>query len=282
MAMTETSAPRARRLLRSVVLGVVITALALISVRATTADATDHAPAKPTIVLVHGAWADKSSWQRVIASLRDDGYKAVALSTPMRSLSADSAYVAEFLRSVPGPKVIAGHSYGATVITNAAKGIPGVRGLVYVNGAVPREGENWLGLTGTDSALSHADPTQVFRFVPAKGPLTAGTDVYLKTRTFLAHFANGLSRDQARALAATQRPITYGALTEAAGSPAWTDIPSWFLIGTQDRIIPPGDQREMAAKAGSRIFSFRAGHLGLISDPKTVVKVIEEAASARS
>jgi pimeloyl-ACP methyl ester carboxylesterase len=270
------------RLLRRTVLLGVIAALAIVPLRSATADSSARSRDKPTIVLVHGAWADASSWNGVIARLRDDGYKTVAVPNPLRSLSADSAYVAEFLRSVPGPKIVVGHSYGSAVITNAAKGIRDVRALVYVNGAVPREGENVLAAVGTDSALADPDPTDDFRYVPANRPLGAGTDLYLKPRVFFGDFARGLPRDQAALLAATQRPVTFGALTESSGPPAWKDIPSWYLIGTLDRIIPAQDQREMAAKAGSRIFSFRAGHLGLLSDPKAVVKVIEEAASARS
>ncbi|MEU8225253.1 alpha/beta fold hydrolase [Kribbella sp. NPDC048915] len=159
-------------------------------------------------------------------------------------------------------------------MTNAATGDPDVQALVFVNGSVPAEGETVAELAGPESALSVSDPTTIFDFVPAHLPPTANSDVYLKQSTFLTSFATGLGRAKAKARWATQRPITLGALNEPSGTPAWQTIPSWYLIGTQDRVIPEQAQRDMAAKAGATVVRFRAGHLGLITDPTAVTRVV--------
>jgi pimeloyl-ACP methyl ester carboxylesterase len=212
--------------------------------------------------------------------LQRDGYDVAAVPNPLRSLSEDAAYLAAYLATLAGPVVLVGHSYGAAVITNAATGNPNVRALVYVNASVPEEGETVAELAGPDSALSVTDPTTVFDFVPATLPPTPSSDVYLKTSTFLTSFANELSARQAAVLAASQRPVTLGALNEPSGTPAWETIPSWYLIGTNDRVIPPAAQQVMAEEAGSTISHFEAGHLGLVSDPKAVTRVIELAVVA--
>lgn len=231
---------------------------------------------KPTIVLVHGAWADASSWQRVITRLRDDGYTVRAIPNPLRSLPGDAATVRAFLQTLSGPVVLVGHSYGGAVVTNAATGLPNVKALVYVNAFAPDEGETALQLAGSDSALS-ADPTTVFDFVPA-GPPTPTTDLYLKRSTVFASFATGLSSEEKDMVYATQRPGAFGGLADTSGTPAWRTIPSWFLIGTGDRIIPPNVQRAMAKRAGSKVTEFDQGHLGLMTDSRTTTRVIELAA----
>lgn len=235
---------------------------------------------KPTIVLVHGAWADASSWTRVVRRLQDDGYPVVAPANPLRSLASDSAYLDSILETIDGPLVLVGHSYGATVITNAATGDPDVRALVFVNGSVPAEGETVAELAGPESALSVPDPTTIFSFVPGQLPPTPQSDVYLKKSTFLKSFATGLSRAKAKPLWAIQRPVTLGALNEPSGTPAWDGIPSWYLIGTKDLVIPATAQHDMGVKAGSTIIRFKAGHLGLITDPGAVTRVITSAVRA--
>jgi pimeloyl-ACP methyl ester carboxylesterase len=261
------------------------TAAALLSLplgaaRGATGHSSHRSHPRPTVVLVHGAWADASSWSGVITGLRRAGYSAVAVANPLRSLSGDSAYLRRYLDSISGPTVLVGHSYGAAVITNAATGNPDVKALVYVNGSVPDEGLTVASLAGPDSALSVADPATVFTFVPPTLPPDASSDVYLKASTFANAFATGIRPDRAAVLDATQRPITLGALNEPSGPPAWRTIPSWYLIGTQDKVIPPSAQKAMADRAGSTISWFRAGHLGLISQPKTVVNVILRAAAS--
>jgi len=235
--------------------------------------------AKPTIVLVHGAWADASSWTKVIARLQADGYTVIAVANPLRSVSGDAAYVRTFLETLTGPVVLVGHSYGGAVITNAATGNPNIKELVYVNAFAPDEGETPTGLVGQDSALA-ADATTVFDFVPATLPPTPATEVYLKKSTVFSSFAIGLSAEDKAIVWATQRPGPISALNEPSGTPAWRTIPSWYLIGTGDRIITPSSQRAMAKRAGSTVTEYDAGHLGLMSDPDTVTQGIERAARA--
>lgn len=241
------------------------------------ADAGGGRTPKPTIVLVHGAWADASSWARVIERLQDDGYTVRAIPNPLRSLPGDAASVRDFLQTLSGPVVVVGHSYGGAVVTNAATGIANVKALVYVNAFALDEGETALATAGPDSALSNPDPTQVFDFVPA-GPPTPTTDLYLKRSTVFTSFATGLDADEKAMVYATQRPGAFGGLADQSGVPAWRTIPSWYLIGTGDKIIPPSVQRALAKRAGSKVTEFDEGHLGLMSDAKTTTRVIEQAA----
>jgi pimeloyl-ACP methyl ester carboxylesterase len=240
----------------------------------------DGGRSKPIIVLVHGAWADASSWSKVVPRLQSDGYTVAAIANPLRSLSGDAAYVRAFLETLPGPVVLVGHSYGGAVISNAATGNPNIGAMVYVNAFAPDDGESATALAGPDSALSVADPATVFDFVPATLPPTADTDLYLKKSTVFASFATGLSAPDKAIVAASQRPATIGALNEPSAAPAWRTIHSWYLIGSKDRIIPAIAQRAMAERAGSTMTEFDAGHLGLMSDPATVTHEIERAARA--
>jgi pimeloyl-ACP methyl ester carboxylesterase len=280
--MTRVAAPlsqsRLRRLAAGAIAAIVLTVLAVAQAPGTSAHGSQHSRAKPTVVLLHGDWADASGWSGVIARLQADGYPVVAPPNPLRSLSGDAAYVRTYLDTISGPIVLVGHSYGGAVITNAATGDPNVRALVYIDAFAPDEGQMTLTLAGADSALN-ADPTTIFNFVPATLPPTPTTDLYLKTSTFLTAFANGLPASEARILAVSQRPATL-AQNEPSGVPAWRTIPSWYLIGTQDHIITPAAEQAMAVRAGSNISYFNAGHLGLISDPKSVTRVIERAAKA--
>jgi pimeloyl-ACP methyl ester carboxylesterase len=241
---------------------------------------TDHGTAtRPTVVLVHGAWADASSWSGVVARLQDDGFTVRAVPNPLRSLPGDAASVRAFLDTLAGPVVLVGHSYGGAVITNAATGASGVAALVYVNAFAPDEGEAATALAGPGSALS-ADPTTIFDFVPAALPPTVATDLYLRSSTVAESFAVELDARRQALVAATQRPATLGALNEPSGPPAWRAIPSWYLVGTEDRIIPAQAQRSMAARAGATVSEFRAGHVGLLADPDAVAQVVREAARA--
>lgn len=235
----------------------------------------------PTIVLVHGSWADASSWTKVIARLQHDGYTVRAVPNGLRSLSSDAASVRAFLETITGDVVLVAHSYGGAVVTNAATGLENVAALVYVNAFAPDEGESAFQLAGPDSALAVPDPTTVFDLVPSALPPTPESEVYLNESAVFGPFADELSRDDKALVYATQRPATFGALTEASGAPAWKTIPSWYLLGQKDRIIPPSAQRAMAERAGSTITEYDAGHLGLLSEPKIVVHVIEDAAQAR-
>ncbi|MFC4054158.1 alpha/beta fold hydrolase [Actinomadura syzygii] len=274
------AAGRARR--RPTAAAIVLSAVALIlaSLSQTSSAFSQEKPSKttkPTIVLVHGAWADASNWSGVVARLQDDGYQVAAIANPLRSLSGDAASVRAYLETVRGPVVLVGHSYGGAVITNAATGNPNIKALVYVNAFAPDEGESGTQLAGPDSALS-VDPTTVFDFVPATLPPTPTTDLYLKKSTVFASFATGLSARDKAIVAASQRAATLGALSEPSGAPAWRTIPSWYLIGKKDAIIPPSAERAMAKRAHSTVIEYNGGHLGLISDPGTVTRGIELAA----
>ncbi len=240
---------------------------------------------KPTIVLEHGAWADSSSWNSEVTLLENEGFTVDVPPNPLRSLSGDSEYLASYLTTITGPIILVGHSYGGAVITNAATGNPNVKALVYVDAFLPAQGENIAQLVGPNSCLagSTVNPTEVFNFAQDPSLPDGDYDAYAKTQGtplypgFGQCFAGGFPAYQVAQLAATQRPVTLGAITQLSGSPAWKTIPSWDLIGTQDQLIPESQQLMMAQRAGSHISYFNAPHLGLISQPWAVVNVIDQA-----
>ncbi|MBB5867570.1 pimeloyl-ACP methyl ester carboxylesterase [Allocatelliglobosispora scoriae] len=233
---------------------------------------------KPTIVLVHGAWADASSWAKVTRRLQDDGYPVLAPPNPLRGLSGDAAYLAAFLQQrTTGPVILVGHSYGGAVISSAALTDPDVKALVYINAFVPDQGETILGLQG-----GGGDPSALFDFVGYPGAPAGDADLYIKTAVFPGAFAGDLPAATAATLAAAQRPITFGALQEPAATAAWKTLPSWYLLGTDDHILPPSLQETMAERAHSRITRVAASHLSMLSKPEAVEKIIIAAArSAR-
>ena len=250
---------------------------------ATAGATTSHGGSKPTVVLVHGAWADSGSWDQVVARLQRQGYPVIAFPTPLRSLPDDSAYLAAFLSSVPGPIVLVGHSYGGAVITNAATGNENVKALVYVDAFLPAEGETIAQLLGTPpGSCVLGDPTQIFDLRPIPGAPPGVVDAYVKQSLFPSCFANDLPAKQAAVLAATQRPISTVTLGQESGPPAWADIPSWALVGTVDRVILPATQLFMAERAGARIVKIKASHLSMISQPGAVTRLIVTAARTTS
>lgn len=255
------------------------------SAQATTARAHGTTAAKPTIVLVHGAWADGSSWSGVVQRLLAAGYTVYAPPNPLRGVAADSAYLHDFLTqnaNLQGkPVVLVGHSYGGFVITNAAVDAPQVKALVYVDAFVPKQDDTLLSLTVPPSCFA-ADPATVFDFVPYPGGPPGDVDLYVKQSLFPGCFANGLSTSQGAVLAATQRPLAASALGEPSGIPAWETIPSWDVAGTADRIIPEAAQLAMAQRAHAHITKIDAPHLSMISDPSAVTRVIVTAARATS
>jgi len=235
---------------------------------------------RPTIVLVHGDWADASSWNNVIAPLQDRGFTVVAPPNTLRGPSQDAPYLASYLQTIPGPIVLVAHSYGGFVTTNAATGIPNVKALVYIDAFVPDENETALDLVGGTSSCVTQDGA--FNAVPIDG----GLDLYLRWEAhppyagFKECFANGVDEETAAVLAATQRPASAAQFDDPSGAPAWMTIPSWALLGTLDNVIPPAVQEEMYGRAGAHVSRVRAGHLSLITRPNAVVRVILSAAEA--
>jgi pimeloyl-ACP methyl ester carboxylesterase len=240
---------------------------------------------RPVIVLEHGAWADGSSWNQVLANLQADGYTVYVPPNPLRGVAADSAYLKDFLTqnaNLAGkPVVLVGHSYGGFVMTNAATGDSEVKALVYVDAYIPAHGDTLKSLTTSGSCFA-ADPATVFDFVPYPGAPAGDADLYVKQSVFPGCFANGLPASEGAALAATQRPLAASALDEQSGVPAWAAIPSWDVIGTADHIIPATAQLAMAHQAKARITEINAPHLSMISNPGAVTRVIEQAAHGTS
>ena len=232
---------------------------------------------KPTIVLVHGAFADSSSWDGVVAELSRDGYRVVAAANPLRSVSGDAAYVSALVRAIDGPVVLVGHSYGGTVITAAAAGNGNVKALVYVAGFQPDAGESIISLsTRFPSSLGDA-------LAPPVALPGGGFDLYIRQDRFHAQFAADLPEGQAIQMAAEQRPVTQAAMGETSGEPAWRTIPSWSIYGSGDLNITPAAQAFMAERAGSRrtVVVRGASHLLMVSHPREVTAIVEEAAAAR-
>lgn len=267
-----------------------VAAIALATAGALTASGasaapTHQRPAKPTIVLVHGAWADASSWNAEVKLLQGKGYPVDVAPNPLRGVSSDSAYLASYLATIAGPIVLVGHSYGGFVITNAATGNPNVKALVYVDAFAPDAGESIRSLSdGSGSVLEPAltDPTSVLTLRPFPGAPAGVVDAYVRPEVFVRGFAGDLPRADAAALSAQQSPLATNALGEPSGEPAWKTIPSWALVGTADLVIPRAGQEAMAHRAGAHIETVNGSHLSLISHPKKVVDVILEAARASS
>ena len=232
---------------------------------------------KPTIILVHGAWAGTSSWDGELTRLRAAGYDARAIADPLQGLTSDAASVRDFLKTIRGPVVLVGHSYGGSVITNAAAGLPNVKALVYVDAAAPAVGETNGQLSGATSALN-GSPGAHYDMVPYPGAPRGASDLYLKRSVFLHDFGQDIPRRTALRLWATQRPASTLAFSTPSRAAAWKTIPSWYFISTGDRIITPASELSMAHRAHSKITIFHGGsHLTLISHPAAVTKVIGSA-----
>ncbi|MFE2462519.1 alpha/beta fold hydrolase [Streptomyces sp. NPDC059402] len=231
---------------------------------------------KPTVVLVHGAFADSTSWNGVIDRLRHDGYPVVAVANPLRSLSGDSAYLKDVLAGIDGPVVLAGHSYGGSVISNAATGNKNVKALVYLAAFLPEKGESAVDLSGRFPGSTLGDALRPVPVTNADG--SPGTDLYIQNDKFRHQFAADVPRNKTDLMSVTQRPVTEAALGEGAAEPAWKTIPSWVLVATQDRNIPAAAQEFMARRAGAHTTEVRSSHAVSVSQPGKVTGVIEDAA----
>lgn len=255
--------------------GGVTAAIALGTLGAPSARAgADARPATPTVVLVHGAWADGSSWNEVIRELARHGQPAVALANPLRDLTSDAAYIATVVGSIPGPVVLVGHSYGGAVITNAARSTANVKALVYVAAFAPDAGES-LGSIG-DRFGSDIGA----HFQPQPYPKPDGTmsvELTIKRDDFDEVFARGVGAQQAALMAATQRPITGEAAGGPSGAPAWKTLPSWYQVSTHDRALPPAAQQFMASRMGARTIELPAPHASMLTHPRAVAHLIRAA-----
>lgn len=230
---------------------------------------------KPTIVLVHGSFADASGWAGVSERLQKEGYSVVAPANPLRSLSGDSAYIKSVLDQIPGPLVVVGHSYGGAVITNAAAGNPNVKALVYVDAFIPDTGEDALHLAGEGSQAASSIEPKAF---PPFGP--NDLDFYIRQDVFREVFAADVDAKTAGFMWASQRPTAAATFGEPTTAVAWRTVPSWALIGRQDKIITPDALRFMATRAGSTIVEIDSSHVSMISHPKQVADLIRQAAEA--
>lgn len=231
---------------------------------------------KPTIVLVHGAFAESASWSSVIDSLTSAGHPVIAAANPLRSLEADAASIGDVIRTVEGPVVLAGHSYGGAVITNVPVDAGEITGLVYVCGFAPDPGESSFSLAGQFPGSTLGD---ALRPVPRSD---GTTDLYIVQERFHEQFCADVPAELAGRMAATQRPVTQEALLAASGErPLWREVPSWFVIGEEDRNIPAALQRYMAERAGAQrtVEIAGASHAATVSQPRATADLILEAAA---
>ena len=234
------------------------------------------ASSRPTVALVHGAFADSSSWNGVVEQLLAAGIAVQAVSNPLRGIAADAAYAASAIGQIPGPVLAVGHSYGGAVITNAALGAGNVVGLVYVAAFAPDEGETLGGIEAgsTDSVLNSA-------LVQLQYPAGSGTDTAVELAIdpakFHQAFAADLPEQQSAVMAATQRPVAAAAFGETNGTPAWKNLPSWAVVATGDKAAGSDVVRSMAQRAGAEITEVEGSHVIMISQPKAVTDVIRQA-----
>jgi pimeloyl-ACP methyl ester carboxylesterase len=256
-----------------------LTALAVAASLLVAAPATASAATKPTVVLVHGAFADASGWTQVIDGLQRRGYPVLAPANPLRGVATDAAYLKNVLAQIQGPIVLVGHSYGGFVMTNAATGNANVKALVYIAAFAPAEGDTVQGLTGrAPGSLLGPETLEIRTFPAADG--TLAPEGYIKTSAFREVFAADLPKRVTDGLAASQRPAALATLGEPSGPPAWASIPSWFLVAGADKTIGAANLRFMAKRSKAKTVELKgASHAVLISRPKETTRLILNAAN---
>ncbi|MEV6771881.1 alpha/beta hydrolase [Nocardia sp. NPDC051030] len=231
---------------------------------------------KPGVLLVHGAFADGSSWSKVVDRLQRDGYRVTTAAVPLRGLVYDAAYIRGVLDGMPGKAIVVGHSYGGAVITNAATGSDKAAGLVYIAAFAPDEGESLGALDGRfGGPATKIGVPREYPQADGKGP---SVELTVAADKFPEFFAQDLPQAEAAVLAASQRPIAAAAFAEPSAVPAWKTLPSWTLISRDDRMIPAAGQREMATRAHATIVEESASHAVTLSQPQAVTDLIETAA----
>jgi pimeloyl-ACP methyl ester carboxylesterase len=236
---------------------------------------------KPTVVLVHGAFADASSWNGVVERLQRQGCTVVAPPNPLRGVPTDSAYIASVVSQIDGPVLLVGHSYGGAVITSAAAGATNVVGLVYVAAFAPDEGER-LGeveATSKDSVLNSA---LIQRQYPAGQDGGTAVEFAINPTLFREAFAADLPAEQTAVMAATQRPIAASAFTDVSGPPGWKTVPSWAVVANGDKAAGSDVVRSMAQRAGADIVEVEGSHVIMISQPQAVTDLVLKAVNAVS
>lgn len=231
--------------------------------------------AKPTIVLVHGAFADASGWNLVAPALQAQGYPVLAFANPLRGPVSDGEYLRQFLSTITGPIVLVGHSYGGAVISNAATGNPNVKSLVFIAAYALDEGESVQAANALGGG--HTDVTDHLVIRPFPGASEGDADAYIDPAFFPELFAQDLPKIVAKTMAAGQRPGSYASLVAPSGVPGWKSIPSWYMVAKNDRIIPPEAERAMAARAGSTVVEVNSSHVPMISQPAKVISMIVSA-----
>src|SRR5580658_5172101 len=219
------------------------------------------------VVLVHGAWADGSSWNAVVKQLQAEGYKVTAPQFPLTSLADDVARLRQVLALHDGPVVVAGHSYGGQIMTALGTDTGNVVGLVYIAAFGIDEGES----LGALLAQGPPTPALAHQFVDESG------FVWLSEDDFVNHFAGDLDPVDAKVLYAVQQPLAATALGEVMGVPAWKSLPSWYLVATDDEALPPDAERQFAARMGATVVEVPSGHLAMVSHPGDVAKLIVSA-----
>lgn len=234
---------------------------------------------EPTIVLVHGAFADASSWNGVVERLLQGGHHVVAPANPLRGVAADSAYIASYISQIDGPTILVGHSYGGAVISNAASTAKNVLGLVFVAAFAPENGET-LGAVAATSKDSVLNSALVQRLYPTGTDGATAPEFIVDPAKFHDAFASDLPEKQSAVMAATQRPIGAAAFSEASGPPAWKTIPSWAVVAVGDKAAGTDLIRSMAKRAGAKTVEIKGSHVIMVSQPQAVTDVILEALQA--
>lgn len=239
--------------------------------------------AKPTVVFVHGAFADASGFAASIAALQRLGFPVLAPPNPLRGLAGDSESVRSYLSTVSGPVILVGHSYGGAVISNAATGNPNVKALVYIAAYALDEGESVAAANGLGGGHSDLLANLDYRPIPGVNPAPppdGDLDATITLAAFRAIFAADVPATTAAVMAATQRPAAVSSLLAPSGPPAWKSIPSWYLVAGQDKAIPPEAERAMAARAKARTVEIRSSHAVMVSHPTAVTALILAAVAA--
>jgi pimeloyl-ACP methyl ester carboxylesterase len=232
-----------------------------------------------TVVLVHGAFADSSSWNGVIERLQREGHTVVAPANPLRGLADDTAYIAGVVDQIEGPVLLVGHSYAGAIISNVVARARNVVGLVFVAAFAPDDGE-WLGDVTARSKDAILGPALLQRKYPIGRDGETGVEFFVNPARFHEIFAADLPADRSAVLAAGQRPVAQGAFSEKAGPPAWRSIQSWAVVATGDKAAGTDLVRSMAQRAGANIVEVEGSHLIMLSQPDAVSEVILEAARA--